>query len=81
MNSINPSGQVGGTRPGRKPREHINTLYATIKNAFLSRNLDQNMTKMRMFLKRSCKIAAASSIDLRRLWDPLPRLQHCYSCL
>jgi len=36
------------------------TLFMPLKNAFLSRNLDQRMPKNAYFLEKAIKIAAAS---------------------
>jgi len=43
-------GESGGTRPEEQALEtHQDTLFRHLKNAFLSRNLGQNMLKMSIF--------------------------------
>jgi len=50
-------GQLGARAPGR-----INTLYSAFKNAFLSRNLTQNMPKNAYFGK---ELLNCRSVGLR----------------
>jgi len=52
-------------RPGRRLWVHISTLFSAILKRVLSTNLDQDISKMRMFLEKSCKIAAASGLRPR----------------
>jgi len=61
---------------GRRTWGRIDTLYSAIQKRVLSRNLHQNMPKMRIvFWKKSYKIAVASGA-LNHHWPPL-----CYSGL
>jgi len=56
-------------------------------NAYLSRNLDQNMPNNSYFLKKSCKFSAASGASPPNLrWPPVagasaPEFPRFYSCL
>jgi len=46
---------------GRRPWGRNSLLFAVILNVFLSRNLDQNMLKMRIFWEKTVKIVSASA--------------------
>jgi len=46
---------VGARALGRRRWERSSTLFTVILNVFLSRNLDQSMLKMRIFLEKNCK--------------------------
>jgi len=48
-------GQAGARAPGRRPWGRINTLFQPFKNAFLSTNFDQNISKNANFLEKNCK--------------------------
>jgi len=65
---------VGARAPDRRPWRRIYTLYSDIEKKGFNRNLGRNIFKNAYFLKKSCKIAAASGdlplkipADLQRL--------------
>jgi len=60
----------GGTRLGEQAMGDINTLLQSFKNAFLSRNLNQNMQKMCIFWKKIPKSPQRAPLPTPRVVTP-----------